>query len=359
MQKIYTLIMAGGSGTRFWPRSRVEKPKQYLKLFGEESLLQSTLNRFKTFTDSENIYIVSGKNQAEALESQATDIPHENLIYEPVGKNTLPCIGLAAMFAEKDNPDGIMVVSPADHLIRDYGLFRDTVQAAAKIADEKDGIVTIGINPVYPATGYGYVKTAEDITGVEKMKQFKVEKFVEKPNTETAKNYLEEGGYYWNSGLFIFKVSVFLKAVQEFAPELFNDLRRIQQDIGKASFPQTLDTIYRAVESISVDYGIMEHAQNIYLVEGNFDWNDLGSWESVYLEAEKDENGNVAQGETIFLDAKNSYVYAENELVALVGLNDVVVVRTGNATLVCKRDKVQDVKKIVEQLKSENKNQFL
>ncbi len=359
MEKIYTLIMAGGSGTRFWPRSRVTKPKQYLKMFGDESLLQSTLERFKTFTEPENIYIVSSQTQAGALESQASELPKKNLIYEPVGKNTLPCIGLAAMFAEKDNPDGIMVVSPSDHLINEHGLFRDAIQAAAKIADEKDGIVTIGITPDYPATGYGYVKTAEDITGNEKIKQFKVERFVEKPDLENAKTYLEQGGYFWNSGLFIFKVSVFLNAVKEFAPDLFKDLRRIQQDIGKPAFPQTLDTIYRAVESISVDYGIMEHAKNIYLVEGIFDWNDLGSWESVYQEEEKDENGNAARGETIFLDAKNSYVYSENEIVALVGLDDVVVVRDGNATLVCKRDKVQDVKKIVEQLKSENKNKYL
>ncbi len=359
MEKIYTLIMAGGSGTRFWPRSRFAKPKQYLNMFGDESLLQSTLERFKTFTETENIFIVSSKSQADALESQATELPKENLIYEPVGKNTLPCIGLAAMFAEKDNPDGIMVVSPSDHLIRDHVTFRDTVKAAAKIADEKNGIVTIGIPPNYPATGYGYVKTAEDITSNERIKQFKVKRFVEKPNLENAKKYLDDGGYYWNSGLFIFKVSVFLEAVKEFAPDLYKDLQRIQQDIGKPSFNQTLDTIYRAVESISVDYGIMEHAKNIYLVEGNFDWNDLGSWESVYLEEKKDEKGNAAKGEAVFLDSSNSYVYSEDEIVALVGLDDVVVVRDGNATLVCKRDKVQDVKKIVEQLKSENKNQFL
>lgn len=359
MEKIYTLIMAGGSGTRFWPRSRVEKPKQYLNMFGDESLLQSTLKRFKTFSNTDNIYIVSSKNQAEVLENQANELPKENLIYEPVGKNTLPCIGLAAMFAEKENPDGIMVVSPSDHLINDHRLFRDTIQAAAKIADEKDGIVTIGITPNYPATGYGYVKTAEDITGDGKIKQFKVERFVEKPDLKNAEAYLEDGGYYWNSGLFIFKVSVFLDAVKEFAPELYKDLRRIQEDIGKPSFGQTLDTIYRALQSISVDYGIMEHAKNIYLVEGNFDWNDLGSWESVYLEEEKDENGNAAKGNAIFIESGNSYVYSEGEMIALIGLNDVVVVRDGNATLVCKRDKVQDVKKIVEKLKSDNKNQFL
>ncbi len=286
MSKIFSLIMAGGSGTRFWPRSKAVKPKQYLNLFGADSLLQSTIKRFSNFTSVENIYVVSGKNQAEVLEQQTTMLPKKNLIYEPVGKNTLPCIGLAAMFAEKENPDGIMVVTPSDHLIENDELFRETVLAAVKIADERDGIVTIGISPTYPATGYGYVKTENDITGSEKIKQFKVERFVEKPNETVAAEYLKQGGYYWNSGLFVFKISVFLDAVKQFAPELYADLRKIQTDFGNPSFEETLDKIYRAVESISVDYGIMEHAKNIYLVEGNFVWNDLGSWESVYLTSE-------------------------------------------------------------------------
>ncbi len=359
MDKLYTLIMAGGSGTRFWPRSKTLQPKQYLNIFGEESLLQDTIGRFGTFTANENIYIVSSATQAPVLESQTPMLPKENLIYEPIGRNTLPCIGLAAMYAEKENPDGIMVVSPADHLIENNELFKDTVMAAAKIADEKDGIVTIGITPTYPATGYGYVKTAENITGNEPIKQFKVERFVEKPDETTAANYLKQGGFYWNSGLFVFKVSVFLKAVEEFAPELYADLRKIQADLGKPGYRQTLDTIYRAVESISVDYGIMEHAKNIYLVEGNFDWNDLGSWESVYLTDKKDENGNAGAGERLLIDTKNSYVYSDEGLVAVLGMEDVVVVKDGNTTLVCKRDDAENIKKIVEQLKADKKDKYL
>ncbi len=359
MSKIYSLIMAGGAGTRFWPRSKVKKPKQFLNILGNDSLIQETIHRFSTFTDPKNIYVVSNKSQAEVLEQQTPMLPKENLIYEPVGKNTLPCIGLAAMFAEKENPDGIMVVTPSDHLIQNNSLFRDTVLAGVKIAEEKDGIVTIGINPTYPATGFGYINTAENITGSESIKQFKVNRFVEKPNEATAAKYLKDGRYYWNSGLFIFKVSVFLKAVEEFAPQLFKDLRDIQADMGNPSFNQTLDTIYRAVESISVDYGIMEHATNIYLVEGNFDWNDLGGWESVYQVNKKDNNGNVKSGEAIFLNSKNSYVHTDNGLVALIGLDDVIVVQDGNTTLVCKRENAEQVKNIVDQLKSENKTQYL
>jgi mannose-1-phosphate guanylyltransferase len=263
------------------------------------------------------------------------------------------------MFAEKEDPDGIMVVSPSDHLIENDELFRDTVLAAVKIADERDGIVTIGITPSYPATGYGYVKTEENITGSEEIKQFKVERFVEKPDEKTASEYLNQGDFYWNSGLFVFKISVFLNAVKQFAPDLYSDLRKIQADLGNPSFDNTLDTIYRAVTGISVDYGIMEHAKNIYLVEGNFVWNDLGSWESVYMTDIKDENGNAGKGETIFADTKNSYAYSEKGLIAVVGLEDVIVVQDGDTILVCKREKAEDVKKIVDKLKSENKNQYL
>ncbi len=359
MSNIYSLIMAGGSGTRFWPRSKVKKPKQFLNILGEDSLIQETIHRFATFTNTENIYVVSNKSQAEVLEAQTPMLPKENLIYEPVGRNTLPCIGLAAMFAEKENPDGIMVVTPSDHLIQNNELFRDTVLAGAKIAEEKDGIVTIGITPTYPATGFGYVQTSENITGSEAIKQFKVECFVEKPDAATASKYLEQGGFYWNSGLFIFKVSVFLESIEKFAPELYKDLRKIQAEIGLPSFDKTLDTIYRAVESISVDYGIMEHATNLYLVEGNFDWNDLGSWESVYQVNPKDENGNAGSGDAIFQDSKNSFIHTDNGLIALVGLDDVIVVQDGNTTLVCPRNKAEDVKKIVDQLKANNKNEYL
>lgn len=351
--------MAGGSGTRFWPRSKQAKPKQFLNLFGNESLLQSTVRRFQNFLETENIYIVSSLNQKQILEEQTPEIPQKNLIYEPVGKNTLPCIGLAAMFTQKENPDGIMIVSPSDHLIKNNEIFSETILEAVNLAENQNGIVTIGITPTYPATGYGFVKINNEITGNRKIRQFTVEQFVEKPDYETAVSYLEMGGFYWNSGMFVFKVSVILDAVKEFAPDLYYCLREIQTEMGKPGYEHTLDSIYRKVESISIDYGIMENAQNIYMVEGNFDWNDLGSWESVYKVSEKNESGNYSSSEAVFLDTSNSYVHAENGLVALVGLDDVVVVQDGNTTLVCHRERAEDVKKIVEYLKKTNKDQYL
>jgi len=359
MNKIFTLIMAGGSGTRFWPASRNSKPKQYLQIFGEESLIQSTISRFSAFTDPANIYVVSNREQAAVLEQQASKLPRENLIYEPVGKNTLPCIGLAAMFADKIDPKGVMIVSPADHLITNTDLFRKTVEAATDTAIKKNGIVTIGITPTYPATGYGYVQVESEIHSFDNVKRFKVQRFVEKPCQTIANEYLSQGGFYWNSGIFIFKISVFLDAVRQFAPALYNNLRKIQEDIGNPTFEHTLDSVYNTVQNISIDYGIMEFADNIYLTEGNFDWNDLGSWESVYKASEQNSEGNVSRGETILIDSKNSYISTDSGVVALIGVEDLIVVRTGNATLVCRRDKAEEIKKVVDRLKAESKSQFL
>lgn len=359
MSKIKCLIMAGGAGTRFWPRSRNATPKQYLSIFGGDSLLQSTIKRFNQFVDYEDVCVVSAKDQQQILEQQADKLPKNNFIYEPVGKNTLPAIGLAAIFIEKDDPNAVMVVSPADHLIKNEELFATTVETAAQLAKEQKGIVTIGITPQYPATGYGYVQTQKEINKGGKIKQFKVAQFVEKPAYEKAKEYIQNGSYYWNSGLFVFQVKTFLEAVEKFTPDLYKGLKELQSYIGTSEYNQNLTKIYHQFEKISVDYGIMEHADNIYLVEGNFEWNDLGSWESVYQESLKDENKNVASKETILVDSKNSYVYTDEGIVALVGLNDVVVVREGNMLLVCQKDKTEDIKKVVEQLKEQGKKEYL
>lgn len=352
--------MAGGSGTRFWPRSRVAKPKQYLSLFGDQSLIQESVQRFTNFIPEESIYVVSAKSQQTVLESQTGNLPKKNLIYEPVGKNTLPAIGLAALFIAEKDPDGILIVSPSDHLIQNDELFRQCIDSAALIADQKEGIVTIGITPKHPATGYGYVQTAEEIQIGQPIKSFSVSRFVEKPNVEVATGYLKQGGFFWNSGIFVFKVSVFLNAVQQYAPELFTDLMRIKEHIGKDSYETALDRIYREVNSISIDYGILEKASNVFLVQGDFVWNDLGSWEEVYkYDRNKDENQNATVGEVVLIDTQNSYVYAPNSLVAVVGMDDVIVVQEGDTILVCKRDRAEDIKSVVGEITKRKLDQYL
>ena len=359
MSKNYCLIMAGGSGTRFWPRSRVVKPKQYLSLFGDQSLIQESVQRFANFIPEDCIYVVSAKSQQEVLESQTTNLPKQNMIYEPVGKNTLPAIGLAALFIAEKDPDGIMIVSPSDHLIQNDELFKQTIESAVLIADQKDGIVTIGITPKFPATGYGYVQTAGEIQIGQAIKSFAVNQFVEKPNVEVATGYLKDGGFFWNSGIFIFKVSVFLESVQKYAPELYADLMRIKEHIGSDTYEEAVDRIYNEVKSISIDYGILEKASNVFLVQGDFVWNDLGSWEEVYKYDKKDENQNAQVGEVVFLDSKNSYVYAPNSLVAVVGLDDVIVVQEGDTILVCKRDRAEDIKAVVGEITKRKLDQYL
>lgn len=359
MSKNYCLIMAGGSGTRFWPRSRVAKPKQYLSLFGNQSLIQESVQRFANFIPEDCIYVVSAKSQKEVLESQTTNLPKQNMIYEPVGKNTLPAIGLAALFIAEKDPEGILIVSPSDHLIQNDELFRQTIESAVLIADKKDGIVTIGITPKFPATGYGYVQTAGEIQIGQTIKSFAVNQFVEKPNVEVATGYLKDGGFFWNSGIFIFKVSVFLESVQQYAPELYADLIRIREHIGADTYEEAVDRIYNEVKSISIDYGILEKASNVFLVQGDFVWNDLGSWEEVYKYDKKDENQNAQVGEVVFLDSKNSYVYAPNSLVAVVGLDDVIVVQEGDTILVCKRDRAEDIKSVVGEITKRKLDQYL
>ncbi|MDP3642353.1 MAG: mannose-1-phosphate guanylyltransferase [Bacteroidota bacterium] len=359
MKNNYCLIMAGGAGTRFWPRSRVKKPKQYLSLFGHQSLIQESVQRFANFIPEESIYVVSARSQKEVLEEQTNNLPKENLIYEPVGKNTLPAIGLAALFIAEKDTEGILIVSPSDHLIQNDELFQQTIESALLIAEKKDGIVTIGITPKHPATGYGYVKTAEEVKIGQVIKSFAVSRFVEKPNVELATSYLKEGGYFWNSGIFIFKVSVFLESVQEYAPELYADLMRIKEHIGADSYEEALDRIYKEVKSISIDYGILEKAGNVFLVQGDFVWNDLGSWEEVYKYAQKDENQNSTTGEVIMHDTKNSYVYAPDSLVAVVGLDDVIVVQEGDTILVCRRDRAEDIKEIVGEITRRKLDQYL
>jgi mannose-1-phosphate guanylyltransferase len=360
MSKNYCLIMAGGSGTRFWPRSRKAKPKQFLTLFGNESLIQATISRFANFIPDESIYIVSNKGQKEVLEEQTSRLPKQNLIYEPVGKNTLPAIGLAALFIAKTDPDGMMIVSPADHLTQNDQLFQETIESAAKIAEEKNGIVTIGITPNSPATGYGYIEIADEIKIGQSIKSFAVNRFVEKPNLETAKSYVASGKFFWNAGIFVFKVSVFLKTVEKYAPELYADLLKIAETIGTSSYEEVLDKVYNQVTSISIDYGIMEKADNVFLVQGDFVWNDLGSWEEVYkYDPMKDQNQNAQNGEAILIDTKNSYVYAPESLVAIVGLDDVIVVQEGDMILVCKRDRAEDIKHVVGELTQRKLDQYL
>jgi mannose-1-phosphate guanylyltransferase len=356
---MYCIIMAGGSGTRFWPRSREEKAKQFLAIYEKQTLIESTIMRFRSFIGWKNIYIVGKENQKEILRKHCLKVPDENIIYEPVGKNTAPCIGLAALAIQKKDPNAVIVVSPADHLVQKKTRFQQSIETGVYLAEKNNALVTIGITPNQPSTGYGYIQVDKKIESAGPAESYRIKTFAEKPNFATAKRFLESGDFFWNSGIFIFKISVLFEQMRKLLPDMYGQLMEIKKYYDKQNYQDKLKRIYQKISAISIDYGIMEKAKNVNMVLGTFIWNDLGSWEQVYRLGSKDKDGNVIQGSVILLDTKNSYVSTSKGVIAVLGMEDVVIVQDCNAILICKRDKVEDVKKVVEDLKKKKLKKYL
>ncbi len=329
------LILAGGSGTRFWPRSTNEKPKQFLKITSDRTMLQETFDRMNEFTSQENICVVTNKDHSNHV-SEQLPIPEENVMIEPMARNTSAAVALGISFMDDED---VVVVLPSDHFIKDVKPFLETLHFAAKFADEKDGIVTLGIKPTKPETGYGYIEVDKKALE-ERIKICPVKRFHEKPNEETAYSYLEAGNFFWNSGMFIFKVSVMKKAFRKYLPGMYK--------VFFESEEKDIDRMYESIESISIDYGIMEKADNIFTIPSEFGWSDVGSWDALYELFEKDKNGNYSETErTIFRNAKNCGVFTDDKKRVVVShLDDVIVVVNGDDILITKRGTTQDVKNI-------------
>ena len=346
---MYGLILAGGSGSRLWPLSRELYPKQLLNIQNTESLLQATFLRLKEYINPNEIISMTGVKHLSNVRYQLSAVTENPVVLsEPIAKNTAPAIILGAKFiTETSKSDPVILVVPSDHMIKDTKSFIETVKEGEKIA-EQGYIVTFGIKPSYPETGYGYINT----TDVKISEGYKVNKFVEKPDVQTAEKYISEGNYYWNSGIFMFKASVLLEEASKCAPEIYNNLKNF--DFTKSS--EIPFTEFDKMPSISIDYAVMEKSDKIALVQLKSDWNDLGSWKSIYDVSKKDENGNVKIGHVIDEGSKNSFVYSSSKLVATVGLEDIVLVETEDAILACRADKTQDVKKIFDTLKKQNDN---
>ncbi len=359
---VYAVIMAGGVGSRFWPRSREKSPKQLLEIVGEGTMIQNTVKRLGGFVDEKHIFIVTNKLQKQAITKQLPNVPSENIIVEPVGRNTAPCIGLAALFIDRLDPKGIMIVLPADHVIGNVPEFINVLKTASQVAHITSGLVTIGINPTHPETGYGYIQAKDkseetmpvNIGGVSEVKTF-----AEKPNYATAIKFLESGDFFWNSGMFIWRVDTILKEIQASLPELHGHLSNLKPSIGTSLFEQNLETAYGLIRGISIDYGVMEKAERVYVVKGEFGWNDLGSWDEVNRISPKDEHGNLLSGNVISVNSKNIYVHTTDKLIATVGLEDVIIINTPDAILVCKKGSSQDVKEVVDHLKRKQMNEYL
>ena len=351
------LIMAGGRGERFWPRSRQSLPKQFLSLTDDKkTMLQLTVERILPLVAMEDIFIVTNRGYRELVRAQLPELPEGNILCEPVGKNTAPCIGLGAVHIAKKYGDAVMMVLPSDHLIKYTSLFLNTLTDACEVAEQGGNLVTLGIAPDCPETGYGYIKfQPEQTLG----RAFAVEKFVEKPDLETAKAYLASEQYLWNSGMFIWKTSTILKNLQTYLPETYRGLYKIGEAIGKPMEEQVLEREFQAFEAESIDYGVMEKAKNIYILSGAFGWDDVGSWLAVSRIKRSNELGNVVNGNVVTVDTRNTTIQGSEKLIAAVGLEDMIVVDSEDALLICEKDHAGDIKKVLENLKICNRTEYL
>ncbi len=356
---MYAVIMAGGRGTRFWPLSRKKKPKHLLKITGERSIIQQTVDRIKPLIDEDNIYVVTVASHAEDLAAQLPDLPRENIIVEPVGRNTAPCIGLASLYLKKKDPDDTMVVLPADHLISGESDFLETLSAAGEMAQRTSSLVTIGITPGGPETGYGYIEKGERVGTAQGRDIYGVKSFREKPDAKTADVFFKDGGFFWNSGMFIWKVSTILEEIKGLLPDLYGALLEMETSIGSSREKERISQVYQEVKPVSIDYGVMEKADNVLLIKGNFGWSDIGSWDALWEILDKDRDANAVIGSHISVDSSENLVYSPGKLVSLVGVKDLIVVETEDSIMICRRGASQDVKRAVEILEEKKMEDYL
>ena len=348
----YAVILAGGSGTRFWPLSRHEEPKQFLKMIGESSLLQETLKRVQPLVSPRNVLIVSNHLYQHKIHKQLKEfgVLKENILLEPEGKNTAPAIAWAAFRISRLNPESVMMVLPSDHMITQSQNFLKNLREAIDLA-EKRYLVTLGIVPTRPETGYGYLKIKERKIGSRKIQW--VEEFVEKPSLPKAQKFLKERKYLWNSGMFVWKTAVILEAFHRLLPEVYHLLKSNHDD-------RSIPKVWKKLPSVSIDYGILEKSHDVVTVPAsNIGWSDLGSWEALAEIFASNEQGNILRGDVLEIDCKNTFVFGHKRLIATVGLNDLVVVDTPDALLICQKKQSQKIKDIVGLLKQQNRPQWL
>lgn len=360
--KIVAVIMAGGRGERFWPKSRRNMPKQFLSLTSDgKTMIQHTTDRIKDLVNIDDIFIITNKNYKNLVLNQLPEINPQNIILEPASRNTAPCIGLVSTYIRYryEDEDTVMIVLPSDHLIKYNEIFIDTLKKAVDIAIEDRNMVTIGITPSYPETGYGYINFGYNENDKKYSGAYKVNKFVEKPDLEKAKEYLSSGKYLWNSGMFVWKTSTILNSFEEYLPKVYQGLTRIGNSLGTKEENEVLNREFTNFEAQSIDYGIMEKYKQIYTVPGSFGWDDVGSWLALERTFQSNEEGNIVEGNVITVNVKDSIIQAKDKLIATVGLKDIIIIDTEDSILICNKKDVQDVKKVIENLKVCNRDKYL
>ena len=341
--------MAGGIGSRFWPQSRRAHPKQFLDVFGDATLIQNTVARLQGLVPPERCYVVTHERYVEETQRQLPALPAANILAEPISRNTAPCIAYGAVRILADDPEATMLVLPADHLIRDVAQFHDVLRVAAEKAQEPGALVTIGITPTHPETGYGYVQF-DGPADPDELQALPVRTFAEKPDLATAERFLDSGDFLWNSGMFIWRADSIWEVMARHLPEAHEAFAPVREALGTDEERSAVREAFQHSPHISIDYGVMERARSVYVVPGSFGWSDIGDWRAVYDLSEKDEHGNALHGEVIVHDSSRCYVQGGDQLVVLVGIHDAIVVNTADALLVCHRENTQRVKNVVEYL---------
>ena len=344
---ITALIMAGGQGTRFWPLSRKDNPKQFLNLTdNQKTMLQNTVERIKPLVPAEQVFIATNERYKNAIAEQLSDVPEENIIIEPYKRNTAPSIGLSALYIEDKYPGSNMLVLPADHLIKDDSRFINLLEKAVMIAASDKNLVTLGIEPTHPETGYGYIHFDQLYHFIDEDPIYEVVEFTEKPKIDMARKFLDEGTYLWNSGMFVWQVETILDNIKRHMPDLYQSLEKIKSVLGSDLENKVINEEFKELDSVSIDYGIMEKADSIYVIPGDFGWDDLGSWPALERIKKVDDKGNVVVGKHYGIDTKDSIIHSPDKVVTTIGMEDVVIVDTEDAILICDKKRAQEVKEI-------------
>lgn len=349
---LHAIVMAGGSGTRFWPKSRRNRPKQLLKLHGDRTMLQQTVDRISPLTPPERTWIITGDDQAEATRQQLPELPPGHVVGEPCPRDTAACVGLAALIAAHDDPDATLVVMPADHVIEPAASFLRTVEAAAdEIEADPSALVTFGIAPTRPETGYGYIERGDRIAERNGVGVHRVLRFREKPERAQAEEFLASGRFVWNSGIFVWKARTILEQIRRLRPELWSGLERIAAALGTPERDGVIRAEYPGLQKVPIDKAVMEHAPNVKVLEVRYDWNDVGDWRALSTLMPRDDDGNAVQGPVKLVQTKDCIIVAdEGRLIAALGVEDLVIVQSGGATLVARRDELDRLKALVEEL---------
>lgn len=347
---IYAVIIAGGRGERFWPLSRASRPKQFLNLIGEKTMFRQTVDRVAGLVSYDRILVVTAAVFQDLVSQQAPEIPGENIIMEPVGRDTAAAVGLAAVEVLARDPQGVMCVLPADHYIQDTKRFLAVLQVAAGASAGGEYLVTLGITPTRPETGYGYILKGDPAGTFAGFPAYRAGRFTEKPGLQLAGEFLESGRYLWNSGMFMWRADLILRCIEKYVPELHQGLQRIAKARDGGRCREVLGDVYASLPRVSIDYGIMEKAGNVMVFPCDFGWDDVGSWTALEGYMQRDDFGNALSGRGALVDTKNCLIYAPGLTVGAIGLEDMIVVVDGKGVLVCRKDRAQEIKRITAAL---------